>query len=226
MKTDNSIAFFEHIKAVTEAEWEHIDPNDPFSPHIQPGSKWKPGLSEKALKEFEAEMEFTFPEPLRNFYRTMNGLDRPYIYIDEDNNTFSYDQFYSYPEHLNKIRSLIEWIYESTRVTPAILKARGISRIFPIWSHRFIMIDEPGHPVLSMHGNDIIFYGFTLASTFLTDHLHYPSRRQYNEPVVPFWYPGWRQNPKMPKYKRSRGVMTKWIKKMKKQVIMRHRAMG
>ena len=226
MKTDNSIAFFEHVKAITEAEWEHIDLNDPFSSHILPGSKWKPGLSEKVLQEFEVEMGFTFPEPLRNFYRTMNGLDRARIYTDEDNNPFPYYQFYSYPEHLDKIRSQIEWIYESNRVTLAILKARAISRIFPIWGHRFIMIDEPGHPVLSMHGRDIIFYGLTLGSSFLHDHLHYASRRKCNEPVVPFWYPGWNKGPQMPKCRHRKGMMTKWNRKMKMQVIMQHRTMG
>ncbi|MCW3464237.1 SMI1/KNR4 family protein [Chitinophaga nivalis] len=226
MKTNNSIVFFEYIKTRTEAKWEIIDPNDIFGPSIQPGSKWKPGLTEKMLHAFEQEIGYTFPEPLCNFYRTMNGLDRPYPHLDEDNNIITCNAFYSYPEDLNKIRSQIEWIYAATGITSAISKARNISRIFPIWGHRFIMIDEPEHPILSMFGNDIIFYGFTLGDTFLKDFLGTHGKRQYNEPVVPFWYPGWRKNPKMPKYKRNKGVMTKWIQKMKKQVILRKRALG
>jgi hypothetical protein len=47
MKADNSIAFFKHMKAVTEAAWEHNDLEDPFAPRVQPGTKWKPGLSEQ-----------------------------------------------------------------------------------------------------------------------------------------------------------------------------------
>lgn len=226
MKTNNSIAFFEYLKARTEVEWENITQNDPFHPSIQPGTKWKPGLSEEELQAFEQEMGYTFPEPLRNFYRTMNGLDRPSIYIDEDNTPNPYKIFYSYPEDLNKIRSQIKWIHEANRVTPAILKARNISRIFPVWGHRFIMIDEPGHPVLSMYGNDIIFYGFTLAATLLKDHLSGNYWRQHGEPIVPFWYPGWHPYPKMPKRKRSKGVMTKYLQKIKKQVILQKRAMG
>jgi hypothetical protein len=226
MKLDNSILFFENLKSITEAKWEHIDPNDPFAPLLQPGSKWKPGLSDELLHAFEKEMGFKFPEPLRNFYRTMNGVDRPYIYIDENNNSTEYNQFYSYPDHLELIRSGIKWIYESNHVTPDVLTIRGISRIFPIWSHRFIMIDKPGHPILSMHDNDIIFFAFTLAAACRIDVLDIQGRRQYNQPVVPFWYPGWHKYPKMPKYKRDRGVMTKWIRKMKKQVVMQYRAMG
>lgn len=226
MKTNNSIAFFEKVKTITETKWAHIDSNDPIAIFIQPGTKWKPGLSEQALLEFEKEMGFTFPAPLRNFYQTMNGLDRSDIEADEDNNASPYLHFYSYPEHLNDIRSQIEWIYESTGVTPAIVKAKGISRIFPVWGHRFMMVDEPGHPVLSMYGNDIIFYGHTLADTFLVDHLGYPLWREHNEPVVPFWYPGWRKYPKMPKYKPNKGVMTKYIKELKRKITMQHRAMG
>ncbi|NIG57620.1 SMI1/KNR4 family protein [Chitinophaga sp. Cy-1792] len=221
MKTNNSTAFFEYLKTKTESAWENTEPNENFGSYILPGTKWKPGLSADMLHAFEQEMGYTFPEPLRNFYRTMNGLE-PHPDLNEDMSRI----FYSYPEDLNKIRSRIEWIYKSTHTTPALLKARNISRIFPVWGHRFIMIDEPGHPVLSMYGNDIIFYGFTLAETFLREFLDIHSKRQYNTPVVPFWYPGWRKYPKMPKYKPRKGVMTKWIQKMKRNVILQKRAMG
>lgn len=226
MKADNSIAFFKKMKAETEALWEHIDPNDPFGPSVAPGSKWKPGLSEQEIKVFEAAMGFIFPEPVRNLYRTMNGLDRQYFYIDEDNKATPYVWYYSFPDDLDKIKSCIEWIHERTGVNPAILKEKGISRIFPVWGHRCIMVDEPGHPVLSMHGDDIVFWAPTLAAACRIDLLQISSHRLRKETVVRFWYPGWRQDPGMPKQRRSRGIMTKWLRKMKQQRALQCRAMG
>ncbi|NML35593.1 SMI1/KNR4 family protein [Chitinophaga sp. G-6-1-13] len=225
MKPNNSLAFFEHLKAETEATWAKVAPDDPFA-SAAPGSKWLPGLSEEELQAFEKEMGFSFPEPLRNFYRTMNGLDRPYINTDEDGNTWESYRIYSYPRDIDRIHSKIEWIYDSCRITPAIAKARGISRIFPVWSHRFMMIDEPGHPMLSMHGNDIVLYAFTLAEICKIDLGSTHGLRRHGEPNVRFWYPGWRKNPKMPKRRRRIGVMTKWLRVMKKKVLLQHRAMG
>jgi hypothetical protein len=156
----------------------------------------------------------------------MNGLDRQYSYIDEDNNANPYIWYYSFPEHLDQIKSDIEWIHDSTGVTPAKIKEKEISRIFPVWGHRFIMVDEPGHPLLSMHGDDIVFWAPTLAAACLKDLSKTSSRRLRKKTVVRFWYPGWRQNPRMPKQRRSRGVMAKWLRKIKKQRLLQYRAMG
>ncbi|MBC9910343.1 SMI1/KNR4 family protein [Chitinophaga varians] len=225
MKPDNSLTFFRRLKAETEAKWAQLAPNDPYA-SIDPGTKWLPGLSEEELHAFEKEMGFPFPEPLRNFYRTMNGVDRPFIYTYEDGSTSEDNRFYSYPQDIGRIRSMIAWVYEDCGITPAIAKARGISRIFPIWGHRFMMIDEPGHPVLSMYGNDIIFYGSTLAALCKKDLGSTHGMRQHGEPTVRFWYPGWQKNFKMPKRRRRVGVMTPWLRVMKKNVLLQHRAMG
>lgn len=225
MKPNNSLAFFEYLKVETEAKWAQLELNDPYV-SVNPGTKWLPGLSEEELQAFEKEMGFPFSEPLRNFYRTMNGVDRPFIYTYDDGSITEDNRFYSYPRDIDRIRDKIEWVYDACRITPAIVKARGISRIFPVWSHRFMMTDEPGHPILSMHGNDIIFYAFTLAELCRKDLVSTHGVRRHGEPTVRFWYPGWRKNPKMPKCRRRTGVMTKWLRGMKKKVLLQHRAKG
>lgn len=225
MKPDNSLIFFEQIKAETEAKWAEIEPNNPFAA-AAPGAKWLPGLSEETLKAFETAIGFSFPVPLRNFYRTMNGLDRPYIVTDGEGDRQEYHWYYSYPRDLDRIRDTIKRVYDSCHITSAMGKARGISRIFPVWGHRFMMIDEPGHPILSMCGDDIVFFAFTLAELCKTELLATHQLRRHGEPTVRFWYPGWRKNPVMPKRRRRIGVMTKWLCVMKKQVLLQHCAMG
>ncbi|RFM32792.1 SMI1/KNR4 family protein [Chitinophaga silvisoli] len=239
MKVDNSIAFFEKIKAMTEKAWEEIDPADEYGPRIPPGAKWNRGLTEEELKQFEQDMGFEFPLPLRNFYRTMNGLDKVDTWVDEHNVHHYFTPFYAYPRDLDRIYSMISWIYESTGVNSEIVKASGISRIFPVWQHRFIMIDNPGHPILSMHGSDIIFYGATLARNFIADHfdhrfgndvrLKFPPIRGYSWKgwVVPFWYPGPRYRRRMlPRTTPYKGVLTKRFGKIKRKIIMDKLAMG
>jgi hypothetical protein len=49
-----------------------------------------------------------------------------------------------------------------------------LSRIFPIFGHRFIMVDpnsDGKRPVLSMYGNDIIPWAPFLQWAFVRDHL-------------------------------------------------------
>lgn len=166
---DDSVTFFEAFKHVSEQYWETVvlDP-ETYGYQIQPGSKWKKGLTNTELFTFEKEVGFSFPEPLKNFYRVMNGLDRPGIYI-ADNKIDYQPQFYSFPDDLDLLRNMINWIYDANSVNADGLLSSGISRIFPVYSHRFTLIDDPNHPVLSMHGDDIIYWADNISKLLSKD---------------------------------------------------------
>lgn len=160
-KPDNSIAFFESLKQESEKYWsfKSLD-HSIYGFQVQPFSKWKPGLDEQQLIEFEKTIGFEFPGDLKNFYRTMNGLDLPGINIHGGqpiSNSFEY-LFYSYPDQLSAIKSVVEWIYHENGIKEKELRPQGASRIFPIYGHRFMLIDHDAHPVLSMYGNDTLYW--------------------------------------------------------------------
>jgi len=45
----------------------------------------------------------------------------------------------------------------------------NISRIFPIFSHRFMLIDHKEYPILSMNGKDIILYANNIIDLLYMD---------------------------------------------------------
>lgn len=131
-----------------------------FGFQIQQGSVWRPGLDDAALAAFEKELGFLFPVPLCNFYKTMNGLTLPGINFYGNNGDLptSTSLFYSYPDDIQLIRRQIDWIYEATSVSEQEIINAGISGIFPVYGHRFMLIDHPDNPILSMYGDDIIYW--------------------------------------------------------------------
>ncbi len=79
---------------------------------IQENTTWKPGLSEADLQKFQNVIGFAFPEPLRNFYKVVNGLSKPGINMYGSvgtKPTFS-QVFYSYSQDIDKIKELIKTI--------------------------------------------------------------------------------------------------------------------
>jgi len=187
---------FRKIKEQTEKKWENITLDSCYGFQIQEGSKWNRGLSEEELACFEKEMGFAFPETLRNYYRVMNGLDKPgvnvYGYSDIP---FAYRPvLYGYPNDIPFIREYIDWIFEANKTDYKKLKSAGVSRIFPIYSHRFMLIDVPGNPILSMHGDDIIFWAKDIFQLIDVDVLNrskdYSQRIKEAEDIIPqikFW---------------------------------------
>lgn len=169
---DDSIAFFEVIKSTTEDDWaattlaKHI-----YGFQIQENSKWRIGLSDAEIAEFERVVGHAFPTPLKNFYRTMNGLTKPGINIyGNDGTPFAYRPvFYSFPEDLPLLQEMIKWIYDANGVDAEKISQDGISRIFPISGHRFMLIDIAENPILSMHGNDIIYWADNLSKFLAND---------------------------------------------------------
>ncbi len=168
-KLDNSISSFQLIKKESEKYWKKVDLQICWGLQIQEGSKWKKGLSETELEDFQRQLNITFPESLKNYYRTMNGLDRPGI----DNNG-GYGEvdfgptFYSYPDDIPIIKSRIEWTMEDNNVTEDIIKNQNVPPIMPYLGHRFLILDSE-EAVLSMFGSDIICWGDNLSKGIAQD---------------------------------------------------------
>ncbi|MCX6311277.1 MAG: SMI1/KNR4 family protein [Bacteroidetes bacterium] len=167
-----TVEYFEKIKTLSEKYWNEIKLDKLlFGYQVQPKSKWKKGLSEEQLQEFEKVMGFEFPLPLRNFYLTMNGLDKPCINVYGNSGEDAAFQpiFYSFPDDLDLIKENIDWIYKKNKTDLNKLKKAKASRIFPVHGHRFILIDEPGFPILSMHAGDIIYWKDNLSKVLATE---------------------------------------------------------
>jgi hypothetical protein len=163
---DNTISFFQAIKILSEQYWSVTRPNENiYGFQIQQNTTWKPGLSDTDLLKFQDVIGFSFSEPLRNFYKVMNGLSKPGINIyGNDGTKPAFNEiFYSYPQDIDKVKELIKWVYDSNIVSENDLLRLNISRIFPICWHRFMLIDIPGNPILSMYGDDIIYWADDLS---------------------------------------------------------------
>lgn len=194
MSDNQYIQELANIKNKSEQFWQNVKLDICWGYQIQPASIWRQGLTEEQIDSFEQALGLTFPAPLRLFYRTMNGLNKPGINIQGDSGEdFTYRSvLYSYPDDLDLIKNNIDWIYEANRMDVDKLKVMGASRIFPIYSHRFMLIDEPGCPILSMYGDDIIYWCKDIVELLKIDVLH--QSRSYEERVkdpvsqhIKFW---------------------------------------
>lgn len=182
--------FFAWLKQTSEKYWENIQINNKiYGFQIQPQTKWKPGLSDIEISKFESEMGFQFPIVLKLFYKNMNGTDKPAIDVyGQSGEKYAYSPiFYSYPDDLPIIKDYINWIYEEFKINEDYIKSNGISHIFPVYSHRFIMIEHEKNPVLSMYGNDVIFYAPSLRHLLYKDIFNEPIAHKEKDVYVKFW---------------------------------------
>jgi hypothetical protein len=102
---------FIKIKELTENYWDNIELNKKiYGFQIQKGTKWKKGLSENQINEFENTMGFKFPEILRDYYTIMNGVDKRQINIFGSSGCeHLYSQnIYSFPDDIQAIKNLIK----------------------------------------------------------------------------------------------------------------------
>jgi len=163
---DDSISFFETVKNESEKFWVDTSPNKGiYGFQIQQDTKWRQGLSDTELQEFENYLGVSFPTPLRNFYKTMNGLTKQGVNLYGNDGTppAFRSVFYSYPDDIQLIQEQVDWIYDATSVKKEDLENLEVSRIFPVYGHRFMLIDMPSTPILSMYGDDIIYYAENLS---------------------------------------------------------------
>lgn len=99
----------------------------------------------------------------------MNGLDRPGIDNNGGEGEIEFGtKFYSYPEDINIIKSQTEWILEDNKVTDEIIQIQNVPSIFPYLGHRFVILDSE-ESVLSMYGNDVIFWAENLSKGIARD---------------------------------------------------------
>jgi len=181
---------FLKIKECSENIWNKKSINKQvYGFQIQRGTKWKKGLSENELLEFQNIMGFEFPEILRDYYSVMNGVDKDQINVfGNSGKKYSYSKsLYSFPDDLQIIKKLIQWIYEENGIDEKEMTKRNISRIFPIFGHRFMLIDHNQHPVLSMYGDDIILFAYSILDLFYRDLEIEKSKLVYNVNVN-FWF--------------------------------------
>jgi hypothetical protein len=188
---NTEISTFEELKKLSEKKWETEELTACWGFQIQKNSKWNDGLSEDQLNDFETQVGFKFSQPLRNFYRVMNGLNKPGINISGDLNTQSptfRSVFYSYPKDLGLIKEQINWILESNELSEQDLMKGEAPYIFPFFGHRFLILDK-NEQVLSMYGADIIPWADNLSKAIYKDvfDLSHNQIKQNSFKPVKFW---------------------------------------
>lgn len=166
---DCSVLSFQLIKKESEKYWEQVELDICWGFQIQKDSKWKIGLTETQLEDFQQKLGLTFPESLKNYYRTMNGLDTLGINNNGGEGEIEFGAtFYSYPDDIDKIKSQIAWVMKENQVTDATINPQNVPPIIPYVGHRFLVLDKE-EAVLSMYGNDIIFWAENLSKGLASD---------------------------------------------------------
>jgi hypothetical protein len=115
----------------------------------QRGTKWKQGLNTQELIDFQNELGFEFPEDLLEFYKTMNGTDLVgvNVYAEQGLPYYYAPIYFSYPEHLPKIKELIQEILKIKGLTIEQMKEKKIPFIFPINDFYFMIFDSLTNPI-------------------------------------------------------------------------------
>ncbi|RZK22880.1 MAG: SMI1/KNR4 family protein [Hymenobacter sp.] len=148
-----NIAFDEFIALFKDQSEKHFAEleldKDAYGLQHQKGTRWRPGLTEQELLDFQREVGFDFPAELLAFYRVMNGTDLPGVNIyGEEGLPYYYAPIYfSYPEHLFQIKQAIEERLVIKGLIISKLKQERIPFIFPINDFYFMIIDNQTNPV-------------------------------------------------------------------------------
>lgn len=156
---------FLKLRTDIESTWSQIELNDnQYGFQIQKGTKFLKGLTDSKILEYQKALNLEFPEILIDYLSIMNGTDKPTIniYGKSKNNPKYSTQFYSYPRDIELVKKMIHDVYNSFDVNNKLLLQNDISRIFPIFSHRFMMIDSPHHEILSIYYEDGIYWASSL----------------------------------------------------------------
>jgi hypothetical protein len=115
---DNVEEFFAWLKPESERYWSSLQINpSSYGFQIQPGTKWRPGLSDAQIEQYQSEIGFHFPAGVRAYLRHMNGTDLPTVNVYGSSGTphaFG-PGFYSYPDDLTRIKDIL-LVVESRQV--------------------------------------------------------------------------------------------------------------
>jgi hypothetical protein len=180
-----SINSFEFLKSESQKYWVNVELECCDGLQIQPESKWNKGLSENDLKDFQKKLGIEFTPSLKNYFRTMNGLDKLEINI----NSYSGDLEYGicmakYPESINEIKNWVESVFDS-------FGANGtnefVPNIFPYYGNRYLVLDQK-EIVLSIM-NDILYWSDNLCKGLAMDVFEVNYRKLNHEEFIRdnFW---------------------------------------
>lgn len=147
---ENLKEFMIWFKHRSEKHFEAIElEKDVLGLQHQKGTKWKKGLTAQELTDFQNELGFDFPEELLEFYKTMNGTDLAgvNVYAEQGLPYYHAPIYFSYPEHLPKIKELIQEILEVKGLTIEQIKEQKIPFVFPINDFYFMIFDNLTNPI-------------------------------------------------------------------------------
>ena len=138
------------FKCQSEKYFETIElEKDVAGLQYQQGTKWRQGLNAQELVDFQNELGFEFPEDLIEFYKTMNGTNLNGVNVcAEQGVPYNYAPIYfSYPEHLSKIKGRIQEILSIKGLTIEQIREKEIPPIFPITDFYFMIFDNLTNPI-------------------------------------------------------------------------------
>ena len=166
--------FLTEFKRATEAMWSEtlIDPTR-YGFQFQRGTRWKEGLSDEMVTEYERVLSVRFPHDLKAFLREMNGTDLATLNVYGSCGEPPRESVgvYSYPRDIETVKARIEHIRANRAEIAADLAGQGFelpaeASLVPVYIHRYLVctIDLNSSVVLSIvvNATDAIVYGNTL----------------------------------------------------------------
>jgi len=161
------------FKSASEEKWGRTSiKNTVWGFQIQAHTRWNPGLTDEAIRQYEIAVDASFHPDFKTFLRCMNGTDLPAINVlggSREPPRFA-PGFYSYPRDLERIRANIEYVGKERVQLNATLEEQGFhlpdeAKLIPIFGHRYVVCSSilDACPVLSIwDASDAIVYGRTL----------------------------------------------------------------
>lgn len=120
-----------------------------FGLQHQKNTRWRDGLTDSEILNFQNEVGFDFPTSLISYYKKMNGTNVPGVNIFGNQGIeYLYEPiFFSYPDHIHDIKYLINNLLNIQDLTIEKMKENKIPFIFPISSFYFMIIDNKTNPI-------------------------------------------------------------------------------
>lgn len=154
------------FKKISEREFRYLELYGNVAGYqMQPGTRWKNGLSEINLRKLENLFGFIFPKDYREYLKVMNGIDTDLISIDPDGieeDTF-FQFYYEYPNDFDRSKELLDEIEKYIDCVHGALGDVGfnineIEGFVPTYAHRALVAfkDKSVSPVVSVWGGDVV----------------------------------------------------------------------
>jgi hypothetical protein len=166
--------FLRGLKQATEAEWrvKSINPTI-YGFQFQQSTRWKSGLSNEQVADYERALRVLFPQDFKAFLRETNGTDLPtlnvYGYCGEPHRQSV--GVYSYPRDIELVKQRIEHISSSRAEIASDLAEQGFelppeANLVPVFAHRYVVcstnLDSSVVLSIVVHDTDAIVYGNSL----------------------------------------------------------------